>query len=97
MEANGFWHEYNSKTSKINFFKIKEKLYYTRKNVNLLMFCGCRCIKCKSPDLNYFEFIANDGFDEVHHTCKTCGTHFNHLDGDIYDSCIQCNFTNESV
>ncbi|HJS63531.1 MAG TPA: hypothetical protein VJ767_01580 [Nitrososphaeraceae archaeon] len=47
--------------------------------------------------MSYFEFIANDGIDEVHHTCKTCGTHFNHLDGDIYDSCIQCNFTNESV
>ena len=56
------------------------------------MFCSCRCIKCKSQNLDYFEFKASDGFDEVHHTCRACKTHFNHLDGDIYDYCKECNY-----
>lgn len=60
------------------------------------MYCNCRCMSCKSPDLDNSEFIAPDGFNEVHHTCKDCGTHFNHLDGDTYDSCIECNFIKKS-
>ena len=47
------------------------------------MVCGCRCIKCKSKGLKSFSFVAADGFDEMHHTCLMCGTHFNHLDGEI--------------
>jgi hypothetical protein len=62
------------------------------KNYLLFMFCSCRCIKCKSQNLDYFEFISSDGFDEVHHTCRMCKTHFNHLDGDIYNSCKECNY-----
>jgi hypothetical protein len=28
----------------------------------------------------------------MHHTCKSCGTHFNHLDGETYAKCEICNF-----
>lgn len=59
------------------------------------MFCSCRCIKCKSMDLEYFAFKADDGFDEIHHTCRSCKTHFNHLDGDTYDRCEKCNYNNK--
>lgn len=49
-------------------------------------------MKCKSINLEYFAFKASDGFEEVHHTCRSCKTHFNHLDGDTYDHCEQCNY-----
>ena len=55
------------------------------------MICGCRCIKCKSQHLESFSFVASDGFDEMHHTCLSCDTHFNHLDGDTYITCEMCN------
>jgi uncharacterized CHY-type Zn-finger protein len=56
------------------------------------MICGCRCIKCKSQQLESFSFVATDGFDEMHHACLSCGIHFNHLDGDTYITCQTCNY-----
>lgn len=56
--------------------------------------CGCRCIVCKSQQLEGFSFVAPDGYDEIHHTCKSCGTHFNHLDGETYAKCDTCRFPN---
>lgn len=44
--------------------------------------CGCRCIKCKSQQLDSFKFVASDGFDDMHHTCLSCDTHFSHVDGE---------------
>ena len=32
---------------------------------------------------------------EIHHTCRSCKTHFNHLDGDTYDRCEKCNYNNK--
>jgi len=56
------------------------------------MACGCRCIKCKSQQLESFSFVAPDDFDEMHHTCLSCDTHFNHLDGDTYVICKTGNY-----
>ena len=52
--------------------------------------CGCRCIKCKEARLKSFRFKASDGYDDIHHTCLACGTHFNHLDGETYINCKLC-------
>ena len=57
------------------------------------MICGCRCIECKSQQLESFSFFASDGFEEMHHTCLSCGIHFNHLDGDTHIICQACNYT----
>ena len=54
--------------------------------------CGCRCIKCKNAIFNSNSFVSNDGFEDTHHTCDTCGTHFNHLDGEVYSTCSFCNY-----
>ena len=54
------------------------------------MKCGCRCINCKSQNLTEYEFIAQDGYTDMHHTCTDCKTHFNHLDGEIYKKCNIC-------
>ena len=54
--------------------------------------CGCRCIKCKNAILNSNSFVSNDGFEDTHHTCDTCGTHFDHLDGEVYSTCSLCNY-----
>ena len=56
------------------------------------MQCGCRCIICKYQQLESFSFVAPDGFDEIHHTCLSCGIHFNHLDGSTYPTCQKCNY-----
>jgi hypothetical protein len=56
------------------------------------MKCGCRCITCKSQKLESFAFVAPDGLEDMHHTCLTCRTHFNHLDGEIYSTCQTCNY-----
>ena len=58
----------------------------------MMMMCGCRCIKCKSQKLESFPFVATDGFEDMHHTCLTCRTHFNHLDGEVYSTCKTCNY-----
>ena len=48
--------------------------------------CGCHCIKCKSTDLesNGIGEVEKDGYFDMHHTCKQCNTHFDHLDGEIF-------------
>ena len=56
------------------------------------MECNCRCINCKSPDLTSKDFISNDGYEDSHHTCQSCRTHFNHLDGEQYTNCEICGF-----
>jgi predicted Zn-ribbon and HTH transcriptional regulator len=54
------------------------------------MKCGCRCVHCKSNDLESFTVpLENDDFD-IHHTCRGCGIHFNHLDGETYEKCDKC-------
>ena len=52
--------------------------------------CGCRCIKCKSMDLKSNKFIGKDHFEDIHHTCNSCTTHFDHLDGEVYTNCEIC-------
>jgi len=54
--------------------------------------CGCRCIKCKNQHLESFRFVASDGFDDMHHTCLSCNTHFSHVDGETYDTCQTCHY-----
>ena len=56
--------------------------------------CGCHCIKCKSTELesNKVGKIEEDGYFDMHHTCKKCGTHFDHLDGEIFSSCEKCQY-----
>ena len=58
------------------------------------MECGCHCIKCKSTELesNQVGKIENDGYFDMHHTCKKCNTHFDHLEGDVFDDCKICNY-----
>ncbi len=56
------------------------------------MICSCRCMNCKSSNLEQKEFLAEDGFQDIHHTCKNCGIHFNHLDGEQFRICKICNF-----
>lgn len=54
--------------------------------------CGCRCISCKSMELDSKSFVAPDGYDDIHHTCRSCGTHFDHLDGETYVRCEICGY-----
>jgi len=55
--------------------------------------CGCRCIKCKNQKLERFNFTADDGFDDMHHTCLSCNTHFSHVDGEVFEKCITCDYS----
>ena len=59
------------------------------------MKCGCHCINCKSTDIesNQVGLVEDDGYFDMHHTCKKCNTHFDHLDGEIFSSCEKCNFS----
>lgn len=59
------------------------------------MECNCRCMKCKSQNLISNDFIAEDGYEDSHHTCQSCGTHFNHLDGEQFDKCNICGFNKD--
>ncbi len=54
--------------------------------------CGCRCIGCKSRELDSNSFAASDGYQDIHHTCRSCGIHFDHLDGGKYEKCSICQF-----
>ena len=56
--------------------------------------CGCHCIKCGSEDLesNKVGEIEEDGYFDMHHTCNNCNIHFDHLEGEIFDSCSRCEF-----
>ena len=56
--------------------------------------CGCHCIKCKGVNLESYRVgeTENDGYVDMHHTCKECSTHFDHLDGEIFSSCKRCDY-----
>lgn len=58
------------------------------------MQCGCHCIKCGSTDLitNQIGEIESDGYFDMHHTCKKCKIHFDHLEGDVFESCKVCSY-----
>lgn len=55
--------------------------------------CGCRCIVCKGQKLTGKSFTAPDGYLDIHHTCKDCNAHFDHLDGTVFVKCEICNYT----
>ena len=58
------------------------------------MSCGCHCIKCHSTELdsNQIGEIQKDGYFDMHHTCKKCNANFDHLEGEIFDVCDNCNY-----
>jgi hypothetical protein len=58
------------------------------------MQCGCHCIKCGSTDLiaNQIGKVERDGYSDMHHTCRKCNVHFDHLEGDVFESCKICNY-----
>jgi len=58
------------------------------------MECGCHCIKCGSKNLESLQVgkTEEDGYFDIHHTCKKCNTHFDHLEGDVFDSCEICGY-----
>ena len=58
------------------------------------MQCGCHCIKCGSMELSSKQVgeVEKDGYYDMHHTCLKCKTHFDHLEGDIFESCEKCGF-----
>jgi len=43
--------------------------------------CGCHCIKCNSTKLESKRIgkTEENGYFDMHHTCKECDTHFDHL------------------
>jgi len=47
---------------------------------------------CKSQKLTGNSFTAADGYVDIHHTCKDCGAHFDHLDGTVFEKCEICHF-----
>jgi hypothetical protein len=58
--------------------------------------CGCRCIVCKGQKLEGKSFTAPDGYLDIHHTCKDCGAHFDHLDGTVFEKCVICSYAKKS-
>lgn len=60
----------------------------------MFMQCGCHCIKCGSTDLltNQTGKAESDGYFDMHHTCKKCHIHFDHLEGEVLESCKICNY-----
>lgn len=56
------------------------------------MICSCKCMNCKSTELKSNEFIASDGYNDIHHTCLDCNLHFNHLDGEQFQICKICKY-----
>ena len=56
--------------------------------------CGCRCIRCKSRDLTSLRVgpVESDGYYDMHHTCGSCGAHFDHLEGVVFDACDACGY-----
>ena len=59
------------------------------------MECGCHCIKCGCTDLESSQTgkIEGDGYFDMHHTCKKCNTHFDHLEGKVFDLCKICGYS----
>jgi len=58
------------------------------------MSCGCHCINCESTDLesNQVSITEDDGYFDMHHACKKCKTHFDHLEGNVFESCNICDY-----
>ena len=58
------------------------------------MSCSCRCISCGSVDLESKQVSESedDGYFDMHHTCKKCKTHFDHLEGNVFKSCNICGY-----
>ena len=58
------------------------------------MNCGCHCIKCGSTGLESKQVSEkeDDGYFDMHHTCISCNTHFDHLEGIIFEACDVCNY-----
>ena len=58
------------------------------------MSCSCHYIKCKSTELESKRIgeIQKDGYFDMHHTCKKCNVHFDHLEGNTFDVCDICNY-----
>lgn len=56
--------------------------------------CGCRCIRCKSADLESRRVgpADADGYYDMHHTCGSCNAHFDHLEGVVFDACDVCGY-----
>lgn len=56
--------------------------------------CGCHCIRCSSTDLESQRIgeTEDDGYFDMHHTCKSCNAHFDHLDGEIFEECKVCRY-----
>lgn len=56
--------------------------------------CGCRCMQCKSMDLESVKVgeVGDDGYFDMHHTCKKCGIHFDHLEGVTFRACDVCGY-----
>ena len=56
--------------------------------------CGCHCIKCGSVNLESHKIgkTEPDGYFDMHHTCKECNTHFDHLEGETFAACDRCGF-----
>jgi len=59
------------------------------------MECGCHCIKCGCTDLesNQTGKIEDGSYFDMHHTCKKCNTHFDHLEGKVFDLCEICGYS----
>ena len=58
------------------------------------MECGCHCIRCKSTELESVKtgHVKEDVYYDMHHTCRKCNTHFDHLEGIVFDFCETCNY-----
>jgi transposase-like protein len=48
---------------------------------------------CKSQNLEGKSFTASDGYIDIHHSCRDCGSHFDHLDGTVFEKCDICSYT----
>lgn len=57
--------------------------------------CGCHCIKCKGTDLESYQVseAEEDGYFDMHHTCRSCDAHFDHLDGEVFHTCEKCGYS----
>ncbi len=58
------------------------------------MECGCHCIKYNSTKLESKKIgkVTDDRYFHMHHTCKICNAHFDHLEGDVFEDCKICNY-----
>ena len=56
------------------------------------MECGCRCMACGSGLLESRRVgdVEPDGYYDMHHTCRECGAHFDHLEGDTFERREAC-------